>query len=275
MIPMILAGQHGAATNYPPTRIVVHGTVSPCRSGGARKVAGYFRTVKRPASAHLVTDPVETVRCVPDNVVAYHAPPNRGSLGHELCDPQAGSSARWSDDEHQAMLQRAARDDADWCVTYGIPIRKLSVAEVRAGVRGLCDHHDVSRAFGQSTHVDVGDGFPWPQYISLVARAARGPVVKAPNKVVSAVAKARRRLVVDGDMGPLTWDFLALVLRQPKDDRVAIVRQLQRVLQVPVDGQLGLTTTRALQRRLGVRADGVWGPATTKALQRRLNVGRV
>lgn len=53
-----------------------------------------------------------------------------------------------------------------------------------------------------------------------------------------------------------------------------LVRAVQRVLGVTVDGLLGPETIKALQRRLGVTVDGILGPNTAKALQQRLNEGR-
>lgn len=53
-----------------------------------------------------------------------------------------------------------------------------------------------------------------------------------------------------------------------------LVRAVQSVVGVTVDGLLGPETIKALQRRLGVTVDGILGTNTAKALQRRLNEGR-
>lgn len=274
----IAARQHGSAVNLPPVRVVIHGTVSPCRVGQAKATGDYFARVTRPASAHKVVDPADVCVCLPDNVVGYHAPPNTHSLGLELCDPQVGDPRRWLDAEHRAMLDLAAHEVAAWCVKYGIPVRRLSVAEVRAGVRGICDHNDVRLAFGMTTHVDVGAGFPWSTFLAAVARYAGqlGGAVKPPSTPRRVLARFTGRLVVDGDLGPKTRARLATVLGiDSRSSWANIVRALQRRLGVHADGIAGPITTRALQRRLGVRSDGVWGPITTRALQRRLNAGRL
>lgn len=165
---------HGDDNNKPIHRIVIHATVSPCVEGGARNVAAYFReTVSRPSSAHYVVDPGERVQVVYDSTVAYHAPPNQHSLGIELCDPQAGKASRWYDTPHARMLKRAARLTAKLCLAYGVPIRKLTADQVRAGREGICGHIDVSLAFGQTSHTDPGEGFPWALFIEQVHRAAR------------------------------------------------------------------------------------------------------
>jgi len=184
---------HGTRSNKPLRRVVIHGTVSPCAPGGARSIAAYFRkTVTRPSSAHYVVDPGEVVQVVFDSWVAYHAPPNSGSIGVELCDPVAGSPARWKDANHVAMLARAAHLVAGLCLAYGIPLRKVGPAGLRIGRRGICGHVDVSNAWHQTTHTDPGAGFPWDQFMALVKEEAKkirdaqspsGPVSPPPPPV--------------------------------------------------------------------------------------------
>jgi N-acetylmuramoyl-L-alanine amidase CwlA len=171
------AARHGASNNKPISRIVIHCTVSPCVPGGARNVARMFRTTTRPASAHYVVDPNEAVQVVFDSVVAYHAPPNQHALGIELCDMQSGPGSRWQDGNHKAMLARAAPLVAGLCAAYGVPMVKLSPADLKAGKRGICGHIDVSHAWGQTTHVDpeATPGFPWASFMDQIRAAARAP----------------------------------------------------------------------------------------------------
>lgn len=167
----IPALKHGGPGNFPPTRVVIHCTVSPCRSGGAVDTAKYFQSPNAGGSAHLVADPGRIVRCLPDQIIAYHAPPNTRSLGIELCDPMDGNAARWHDKDHTDMLRLAAVAVADWCRTYGIPIIKLGPTDLLAGDRGICGHTDVSQAWHRSTHWDPGPQFPWPMFLELVKQA--------------------------------------------------------------------------------------------------------
>lgn len=168
------AKYQGPATNKPIRRIVIHGTVSPTVEGGAMAVARYFREVAtRPSSAHYVTDPGEDVQVVYDSVVAYHAPPNTGSIGHELCDLVVDGNddllpmKRWGDKPHTRMLRRAARLDAALCLAYNIPIRKVGPIGLRLGRKGICGHDDVAKAWGQTDHRDPGN-FPWKRFIRMV-----------------------------------------------------------------------------------------------------------
>ena len=56
--------------------------------------------------------------------------------------------------------------------------------------------------------------------------------------------------------------------------RSQLVKAVQRVLGVTVDGLIGPATIKAMQRRLGVTVDGILGVETAKALQQCLNEGR-
>lgn len=163
----VQAAKHGGSQNQ-VNRIVIHGTVSPCVVGGARAVARYFQSSSAGGSAHYVVDPSETVACVRETTVAYHAPPNTNTIGLELCDPQKGSSSRWRDANHEAMLERAAALVREVAARWNVPLRKLTVAQMKAGARGICGHVDVSKAFGQTDHSDPGSGFPWDHFMELV-----------------------------------------------------------------------------------------------------------
>jgi N-acetylmuramoyl-L-alanine amidase CwlA len=167
------ASFHGGADNKPIRRIVIHSTVSPCVPGGARAIARYFRSPQARGSAHYVVDPVEAVQVVYDSVVAYHAPPNQHSIGVELCDmPTNTNKLRWKGANHRAMLDRAARLTAQLCVAYGVPMRFRNAAQLRAGRWGVTTHHEVSQAFGQSTHWDPG-AWPRRRFMRKVRRYAR------------------------------------------------------------------------------------------------------
>jgi N-acetyl-anhydromuramyl-L-alanine amidase AmpD len=165
---------HHSGTQAAVSRIVVHATVSPCVRGGAVSVARYFQSAGAGGSAHYVVDPGEIVACLKETVVAWHAPPNTGSIGIELCDPQKGAAERWQDDDHQDMLRLAAGLVRRVAARWDVPLRRLTVAELRAGRRGICGHIDVSNAFRQTDHSDPGPGFPWAQFMAMVTDDA-GP----------------------------------------------------------------------------------------------------
>lgn len=162
--PYTKARRHGGSQGR-INRIVMHSTVTPCEPGWARKVAGWFHTWTKAASAHYVVDPREIIKCLPDGTVGYHAPPNTGSLGIEQCDWSRGN--QWTDANHKAMLRLSARLGAVLAKRHDVPLTWLSPAELQAGQRGFTSHLNVGRAWRQTTHVDPGN-FPVGVYMRLV-----------------------------------------------------------------------------------------------------------
>lgn len=245
--PFIGASYHGGWQSS-VTRIVIHGTVSPCKSGGARSVANYFAT-HRTGSAHYVVDPGEIVQCVREGTVAYHAPPNTNTIGIELCDPQSGSSSRWSDANHEAMLHRAAGLVKSVASRHNVPLHKIGPADLRAGKHGICGHVDVSNAWHLTDHVDPG-GFPWSHFMSLVG----------------------------GSTTTTDW-MVAMVNKLPTLKKGATgehVETLQGLLAarshaVKMDGAFGSSTesaVKAVQSWGHLTADGIVGPKTWPVLLR-------
>lgn len=167
------AAHAGELDNMPVRRIVIHSTVSACVPGGARTIAAYFRSPQAGGSAHYVVDPREVVQVVYDSRVAYHAPPNEHSLGIELCDmPTTGSTVRWKDASHRAMLQLAAELTAQLCLAYGVPPRYVSARGLRSGRHGITTHNEVRLAWGQTTHWDPG-AWPRRRFMRKVRRHVR------------------------------------------------------------------------------------------------------
>jgi hypothetical protein len=169
--------------NKPIRRIVLHGTVSPTERGGARNIARYFRSSAAGGSAHYCVDPGEVVQTAYDSVIAWHAPPNGNSIGIELCDMVGDKHgkplplSRWNEANHAAMLQLAARLTAELCLAYDVPVRMVGPVGLKAGKQGICEHSDVSQAFKQSSHWDLGM-FPRRRFIRMV-RAERDQIIAA------------------------------------------------------------------------------------------------
>lgn len=166
---------HTSGPNGPITRVVLHATVSPCEAGGARANARYFQQPDAGGLAHYVVDPTEVVQCCKESITAWHAPPNRGSIGVELCDPQTGDPSRWADQPHTQMLTRAAALVADICKRNNIPTVYVDHTALLQGAHGITTHFEVSQAWHQSDHTDPGSGFPIAHFLDLV----RGPAAAA------------------------------------------------------------------------------------------------
>lgn len=180
--------KYSSGDNKPIKRIVIHSTVSPCEPGGAANIAAYFRSASAGGSAHYVVDPENTVQAAYDSVICWHAPPNKNSIGIEMCDNpgpvpdvKSGSalwqklrrSWRWRNENQKKMLRRTAKLTAQLCLAYNIPIDWLSVAHLKTGAyRGITSHNNVSKAFRQSSHWDPG-WWPRRKFMRLVRAEAK------------------------------------------------------------------------------------------------------
>jgi hypothetical protein len=159
---------HDSGTgNTAPTRVVIHATcggrgfVAESANGVSHNTAVYFQNPNSGGSAHYIEDGSREDHCVPENVIAWHAPPNEHSLGIEICGEASYSRDQWLSPQVWPAVQRAAWRTHELCVRYGIPLQKISVADLLAGHHGICGHVDVSQAWHQSDHTDPGPNFPW------------------------------------------------------------------------------------------------------------------
>ena len=158
-------------TAGPNTLIVLHTSEGGESEGAAENLASFLgRPGDRPNSSggfygssyQVVFDTDRIIPAVPYDTVSYSAG-GANSQGIHGCFPGKAGQTReqWLDAVSRAMIRQAAAWMRDVATEQGIPLRRLTVAQVAAGERGYCDHHDVSRAFRKSTHTDVGAGFPW------------------------------------------------------------------------------------------------------------------
>lgn len=177
-----LAAHISAGSNLPVSRIVIHAT-SPglppatfplsSSAGMARSTASYFHQESSGGSAHYVEDVTNEEHCVPDYAVAWHAPPNPGSIGVEICAEVWYSREQWLGSDVWPAVTRAAARAAELAARFGVPTVRLTVGDLRAGRRGVCGHWDVSLAFQQSDHTDPGPNFPWDHFMAEVLNAAQ------------------------------------------------------------------------------------------------------
>jgi hypothetical protein len=175
---IVTAYHRSPGGNLPPFRQVIHATCPPqppgavwwwsSGAGQALSTAHYFQSPSSGGSAHFVADVGQLVQCLPQDAVAWHAPPNPRTLGYEICGQSWYSREQWlSPQVWPAVVLVAAQVRAD-AGRFGIPFRRMSVAEVRAGGHGQCGHVDVSAAFHQSDHTDPGPNFPWDRFTALL-----------------------------------------------------------------------------------------------------------
>lgn len=154
--------------------VVLHTMEIPEADGNAVRCALAFQKEMpegKRKSAHYAVDPHQTIQCVQEADIAWHAPGANGcGIGIELTGYASQTKEQWSDGPSLMILERAAILGADICHRNAIPVVKLSPAELRSGKRGFCGHGDVSDAWNKSTHWDPGPNFPWSTYLSAVER---------------------------------------------------------------------------------------------------------
>lgn len=162
-------GYHGGLRD--PGRIkwiVIH----DAEGSSAQGVANYGVTTKS-ASWHVTVDDTIAIRCLADDIVAYHAysPANDIGLGIELC-----GYARWSKKDwyiHQSTLKRAAWVVARWCQRYGIPAEWISDSGLKAQHKGITYHAQITRVLKKGSHTDPGPNFPFTYFMWLVKRRVK------------------------------------------------------------------------------------------------------
>ena len=234
---------HESGPQYQIDRVVIHGTVSPCVPGGAEANGRYFERPDSGGLAAYVVDPSKIVQCAPEDMVTWHAPPNKNSIGIELCDPQAGPLARWTDSAHKAMFALARPLVHDICQRHHVPLVFVDARGLMAGRRGVTTHYEVSQAFHQSDHSDPGPGFsPFMAYLLSM---------DAPHPAAHPLAAK-------------TYPMLSL------GSRGDAVKRLQQLLHLPDDGVFGPITQNAVKRFQHTRhlaVDGVAGPSTLATMR--------
>lgn len=161
-----------AAGKRRPDLIVIHAMQYYERDNTAEVIAHDFATrgADNKASAHLCIDNNSIIQCVHDNDVAYAAPnANRNGIQIELAGYSEQTREQWLDPYSIAMLELATDATAQYCLKYSIPMVKLEPDHLRTGLRGICGHRDVTKAFNNPTaHMDPGPNFPWDYFMRKV-----------------------------------------------------------------------------------------------------------
>lgn len=156
--------------------LVLHVMVAPEKPETAEAVANMFALGRRRASAHKCFDDNSMVTCVRDMDVAWAAAgANHDGLHYELAGYPQQSAQEWKDPYSLAMIDRVAQQVAKDAREYGIPIRRLTVAQVKDGISmGITHHADVEAAFPSTGHWDVGPNFDWNFFLDLVKKYHNG-----------------------------------------------------------------------------------------------------
>lgn len=178
------AWSSGRATGQPSV-VVIHTTEGSAHGTSAEDGAAYDQRRTDGTSAHYYVDSNSIIQCVRtgDRANTARAEGNKRGIHYELCG--RAYQIDWAGTYAQAMLKLAAKQVARDCKKYGIPVRHLTVAQLKAGSKGLVGHIDISNAWRQSDHTDPGPRFPWSQFLGYVTAAmgTKPPATQPGRKV--------------------------------------------------------------------------------------------
>lgn len=153
----------------PVRLVVIHSTEAPEGPNTAENVARYFASPQAGGSAHITVDENSIVQSVLDNNIAAAAPgANTDGIHIELAGYAKQTEAEWLDPYGVLLLNNAADAASQYCLKYDIPALKLTDQDLRAGLKGIVGHDQVTRVYRKSTHTDPGQSFPWQWFITRV-----------------------------------------------------------------------------------------------------------
>lgn len=154
--------------------IVIHDMEAGESSTRAENTAEYFRTMPdgRTVSSHYTVDRDSVIQCVRLADTAYtvgNRPGNQQGINWELSGFARQTREDWLDEFGLAMFRQMApyvRADAE---RFGIPLRRCTLADLRAERPGVTSHNDLGVVFGGTTHTDPGPNFPWDIFMNIMA----------------------------------------------------------------------------------------------------------
>lgn len=273
--------------------IVIHTMEAQERLQTAENVAKYFKTVD--ASSHGCFDSDSHVRVVENEDTAWTAPGvNSESINYELAGFAKQTAEDWADTYSINMLEIVAFVAARDALEFDIPIRKLTLDQLRNGSKGFVAHDDVSKVYKQSTHWDPGPNFPWNYFLGRVRAyqaAVKGEEANdVPPKKTSAYnnygfstayIKARQAQLkklgyaidVDGFHGPASHKTVRTFQKEnelvsdgvPGPKTKAKMDSLIAEQSKKPQAKPKMNVT-ALQRAVRTKDDNDWGPASQKNL---------
>jgi hypothetical protein len=227
------SGRDGKAVRY----IVIHYTAGSERSTSAEDGAAYDTRRTDGVSTHYFVDSNSVVQCVltKHRANAARSKGNRLGIQYELCGT-VQTRAQWLDAASLPTLKNAARQVARDCRKYGIPVRRLSVAETRRawtdfpnGPKGIVGHVDCTNAYPEDggDHTDPGPQFPWDLFLGFVQAEMEEDDMPTPAEYAQAVdAKLAPRFakLEEAASAGAARDALQLLATRQTADQVVKIR---------------------------------------------------
>lgn len=155
--------------------IVIHTNQGP-EMGSVEGLLRYMADPAREVSYNVVVGADGRIgRSNDDNYVPWSAGSPANEIGLHLCflGYSEQTRAEWLD--APAQFDAAARVLRDWSDRYGIPLVKLSGAEMRAGRSGVGGHGDTVDAWHATDHTDPGPNFPWDVLLAKANHTTTAP----------------------------------------------------------------------------------------------------
>lgn len=153
--------------------VVIHATDN---TASAHDEAQYATHREDQTSAHFYVDSSGIYEALQLENVAFGCFPHGNAISVQF--ELVGLSNRIPD----ATMRKAAPYVAEVCRRFGIPVRKITGAQVAAGVKGICGHLDITNAFSSidgGDHTDPGSAFPWGTFINYVGGGQPAPAANS------------------------------------------------------------------------------------------------
>lgn len=152
--------------------VTVHNTSN---DASAADEASYAKRRTDGTSSHYYVDNNSIFQSLNTDWCAGHVGSHEGNtygISYEITGVNGWTRARWIASVAWDLL--AAQMAID-CHEFGIEVRQLSIAEMRAGTKtGFITHDQARRVWGSTTHTDPGPGFPMDHLLALVRRHMGG-----------------------------------------------------------------------------------------------------
>lgn len=145
--------------------VVVHSTEN---DAPARNEANYAKNRTDGTSSHYYVDDTEVIQSLNTDYGANHVGSwqgNQHGISYEFVGRASWSRSTWLDRIDWDKAAASIRRD---CATWGIPMRRLTVAQLDDLERGITTHNDCRLAFGGTDHTDPGSNFPMDHLITLI-----------------------------------------------------------------------------------------------------------
>lgn len=180
--------------------IAIHNTSNDASAEGE---ASYATRRTDGISAHFYADSDSVVQSLDTSARAGHAGSragNENAVAVEITGVNGWTRQQWLD---RVAWNKLGMVLAQVCKTYGIAVRRASVAEMRSNptVRAFYGHDDMRQAWGGTTHTDPGPNFPWDrlfQAVNAALAASTKPTTPAEDDDMSAAAEQQINSLFDG-----------------------------------------------------------------------------